>query len=57
VQGNALLSAALGMNNHKHADKVELAEPKGEVLVYQAEGGQFKVDVRLEDATVWLTQQ
>jgi len=45
------------MNNHKHADKAELAEPKGEVLVYQAEGGQFKVDVRLEDATVWLTQQ
>jgi len=27
------------MNNHKHADKAELAEPKGEVLVYQAEGG------------------
>jgi len=36
--------------------KDELATSKGEVLVYQAEGGQVKVDVRLEDETVWLTQ-
>jgi len=34
-----------------------LPMPKGEVLVYQTEGGQIKVDVRLEDETVWLTQQ
>jgi len=33
-----------------------LEKPKGEVLVYQAEGGQIKVDVRLENETVWLTQ-
>jgi hypothetical protein len=31
--------------------------PKGEVLVYQAEDGRIKLDVRLEDETVWLTQQ
>jgi hypothetical protein len=30
---------------------------KGEVLVYQAENGQVKLDVRLENETVWLTQQ
>jgi len=34
-----------------------LEKPKGEVLVYQAKDGQIKVDVRLEDETVWLTQQ
>ena len=26
-------------------------------LVYEAEDGQVKIDVRLEDETVWLTQQ
>jgi hypothetical protein len=31
--------------------------PKGEVLVYQTEDGRIKLDVRLEDETVWLTQQ
>ena len=45
------------MNNLEPTDWNELAEPKGEVLVYQSEGGQIKVDVRLEDETVWLTQQ
>ncbi len=29
----------------------------GEVLVYQTEDGRIKLDVRLEDETVWLTQQ
>lgn len=30
---------------------------KSHFLVYQAEDGTFKIDVRLEDETVWLTQQ
>jgi hypothetical protein len=30
--------------------------PKDEVLVYQTEDGKVKLDVRLEDETVWLTQ-
>ena len=30
---------------------------KGHFLVYQAEDGTLKIDVRLEDKTVWLTQQ
>ena len=29
---------------------------KGEVIVYQAEDGNVKLDVRLENETVWLTQ-
>jgi hypothetical protein len=29
----------------------------GQFLVYEAEDGQVKIDVRLEDETVWLTQQ
>ena len=30
---------------------------KGQFLVYEAEDGRVKIDVRLEDETVWLTQQ
>jgi len=30
---------------------------KSQFLVFEAENGQVKIDVRLEDETVWLTQQ
>lgn len=30
--------------------------PKGEVLLYQSDDGCVRLDVRLEDKTVWLTQ-
>jgi len=30
---------------------------KGQFLVYEAEDGKVKIDVRLENETVWLTQQ
>jgi len=36
-------------NYREQAGKGEPATPKDEVLIYQAEGGQIKVDVRLED--------
>ena len=29
----------------------------GEILIYQAPNGKIKIDVRLEDETVWLTQE
>ena len=38
-------------------NKHELEPSKGQFLVYQAEDGTLKLDVRLEDETVWLTQQ
>jgi hypothetical protein len=28
----------------------------GEILIYQSKQGDIKIDVRLEDETVWLTQ-
>jgi len=31
-------------------------EQKGEIIIYQAENGKTKIDVRLEDENVWLTQ-
>ena len=31
--------------------------PGGEVVVYEAPGGEVRVDVRLEQETVWLTQR
>jgi hypothetical protein len=32
-------------------------EKKGEILLYQSEDGTTKIDVRLENETVWLTQK
>ena len=31
-------------------------EQKSEILIYQTEDGQTKIDVRLEEETVWLSQ-
>lgn len=30
--------------------------PQGEIIIYQTENGNTKIDVRMEDETVWLTQ-
>lgn len=38
-------------------DKNKMENPMGEVIVYQTDDGKIKLDVRLEDETVWLTQQ
>ena len=39
-------------------NEMELApEGKGEFLVYETEDGRVKLEVRLQDETVWLTQQ
>ena len=35
----------------------EIEASKGQFLIYEAEDGRIKLDVRLEDETVWLTQQ
>ena len=40
------------MNTHEYG----LEPAKGQFLVYQAEDGTLKLDVRLEEETVWLTQ-
>ena len=34
-----------------------MSEEKGEILIYSSDDGVTKIDVRLEDETVWLTQQ
>ena len=31
-------------------------EHKGEIIIYKAKDGQTAIDVRLQDDTVWLTQ-
>jgi len=41
------------MNTDEHG----LEKAKGQFLVYQAEDGKLKLDVRLEGETVWLTQK
>ena len=33
------------------------AENKSQLIIYQAEDGKIKIDVRFQDETVWLTQQ
>ncbi len=35
----------------------QLEQSRGQFLLYQAEDGSMKLEVRLEDETVWLTQQ
>ena len=37
--------------------KKKAVPENSQFLVYQAEDGQIKIDVRLEEETVWLTQQ
>ena len=39
------------MNNNLPVEK-----HKGDIIIYQSESGETKIDVRLEDETVWLTQ-
>lgn len=35
---------------------VQTMDNNSEILLYQTEDGQTKIDVRLEDETVWLSQ-
>lgn len=42
------------MNNDENH---QIEQSRGQFLVYQAEDGSMKLEVRLEDETVWLTQQ
>ena len=37
--------------------RLSAEEPKGELLVYRSEEGQIKLEVRLVNETVWLTQK
>ncbi len=41
------------MSNPKESDM----PPEGQLLVYRAEDGRVKIDVRLENESIWLTQQ
>ena len=38
------------------ADKIGTDED-GEILIYQTDDGQTNIEVKIEDDTVWLTQQ
>lgn len=37
-------------------DKIETGEC-GKILIYQTDNGQTNIEVKIEDDTVWLTQQ
>lgn len=34
-----------------------LPEKESQIIIYQTESGQTKIEVRLQDESVWLTQQ
>lgn len=36
---------------------MDSTDNKGEVIIYQTDDGLTHIDVRMEDETVWLTQQ
>lgn len=40
-----------------HTENTEMETAKGQFLVYQAEDGKLKLDVRFEDESVWLSQR
>jgi len=35
----------------------ELNKPNSQIIIYQTENGQTKIEVRLQDETVWLAQR
>jgi hypothetical protein len=41
----------------KNNEITKLNSPEGQFLVYEAEDGKIKIDVRMQDETVWLTQR
>jgi hypothetical protein len=45
------------MKNGKKSEINEKGDSKGEIIVYQSDEGEVRLDVRLEGETVWLTQQ
>jgi hypothetical protein len=45
------------MKNGKKSEIHEKGDSKGEIIVYQSDEGEVRLDVRLEGETVWLTQQ
>jgi hypothetical protein len=45
------------MKNKKKSTKKNMEKPGGELLVYQTDDGRVKLEVRLENETIWLTQQ
>ncbi len=40
----------------KNDESQQIEQSRGQFLVYQAEDGRMKLEVRLKDETVWLTQ-
>jgi hypothetical protein len=46
-----------GGNVKKAGDEKQNRSSRGEIVVYQSDDGRIKLDVRLQDETVWLTQQ
>ena len=43
--------------SNRRADRRNDMKEKGEILIYQNKDGLVNIDVKLEDETVWLTQQ
>ena len=39
------------------SNNLPMEENKGDIVIYQSENGDTKIDVRFQDETVWLTQQ
>ena len=44
------------MNTQQHTTLSNADGEKNEIIVYQPEGGEFHIEVRVEQDTVWLTQ-
>ena len=47
----------MNKNNFSLIDKKNNNGEKDEIIVYQPEGGEFHIEVRVENETVWLNRQ
>ena len=45
------------MSSHEPHEKHEMVPSKGEIIVYQTDDGEIKLECRLEDESLWLSQK
>jgi hypothetical protein len=53
---NALVDNCLYLFINTQTVFLKMEENKSQLIIYQTENGETKLDVRFQDETVWLTQ-
>ena len=48
---------SFGLRQGSHMNEERALQPASQILIYQTEDGKIKIEARLQDETVWLTQK